>query len=687
MDNLLNIIKNGSKCGIYTIINHNRDAKLPEYERADSYITSLKEQSEVFEIRNNKCYYTGFESPIESDINISEQTSKLFIERYLKRNKSLNPSSLSMNSIIDNNLFERSSRSSLEIPIGVDDDGKTAQLTLGKGSSHHALIAGATGSGKSSLMHTLILSTMLHYRPDEINLYLMDFKSGTEFKIYENYRLPHIKLLALDAMQEFGESILENLVNEMAERSRKFKSVGATNLSEYVSASGNAMPRILIVMDEFQILYNESQNRKIANNCAELTKRIVTEGRSFGIHLVMATQSTTIISELSISSGIIDQMRTRIGLKCSENDARYLFKENSAKALDMMKGPVGTAVMNPEYIEGNSIRLTTAYCDETFKKNCLKVIEDEFYSSEYTMQTFEGSRVKTLLDEYKLMNDIDKDSVNVSVEIAEMIKVAPPLRIVFDKKRKHNVLICGSDEKMANNIFNEFVLGILKNNNSKIYCMDGDIFVSEESFMPFHRQYERFDNRFRLAQSNNDIADFVNEIYESFKQRKKTNEKTTIFVVLRNFQYIELCKKLIKGEYFDENEYIDVSEPVMDNNSEEFFDFGVSNPLSSSEGLAAKFSKLINEGSAFGIHFIVSCMEFQAIRENMYYGENVLTKFMDRFVFELSDSDAGVLIDGISVTSLGDNTVYYSDCVKNTCQVKPYLFPDADELEAYVDTA
>ena len=209
MNILLNILKNGSKCGIYTVISYNRDVKLPEYERAEAYIDLLKEQSNVFEIKGRKCCYQDFASPIESDIHISDRTSTVFIESYLNRRKSLNSSSLSMRRVIDNSLFERSGRYSLEIPVGVGDAGEIVQLTLGKGSSHHALIAGATGSGKSSLLHTLILSAMLHYKPEELNLYLMDFKSGTEFKVYENYRLSHIKLLALDECRNLARVFLK----------------------------------------------------------------------------------------------------------------------------------------------------------------------------------------------------------------------------------------------------------------------------------------------------------------------------------------------------------------------------------------------------------------------------------------------------------------------------------------------
>ncbi len=100
-------------------------------------------------------------------------------------------------------------------------------------------------------------------------------------------------------MQEFGESILENLVAEMEHRGSLFKEAGQTSLKGYTQATGQPLPRILVIMDEFQILFNDSTNRKVAMNCAELTKRIVTEGRAFGIHLLMATQSTKVISDLT----------------------------------------------------------------------------------------------------------------------------------------------------------------------------------------------------------------------------------------------------------------------------------------------------------------------------------------------------------------------------------------------------
>ena len=67
----------------------------------------------------------------------------------------------------------------------------------------------------------------------------------------------------------------------------------------------------------------------------------------------------------------------------------------------------------------------------------------------------------------------------------------------------------------------------------------------------------------------------------------------------------------------------------------------------------------------------------------MQYGENALSKFPERYVFSLSDADGDYLIDGVSLKSLKDNTVYYTDSFKSTFQLKPYIFPKKKELEEF----
>ena len=78
--------------------------------------------------------------------------------------------------------------SGVDVPLGRAGATKLQSLALGKGTSQHVLIAGKTGSGKSTLLHALITNAALRYSPDELELYLIDFKKGVEFKVYAAHR-------------------------------------------------------------------------------------------------------------------------------------------------------------------------------------------------------------------------------------------------------------------------------------------------------------------------------------------------------------------------------------------------------------------------------------------------------------------------------------------------------------------
>jgi hypothetical protein len=492
-------------------------------------------------------------------------------------------------------------------------------------------------------------------------------------------------------MQEFGESILENLVAEMEHRGVLFKEVEQTSLNGYKQATGKALPRILVIMDEFQILFNDSTNRKVAMTCAELTKRIVTEGRAFGIHLFMATQSTKVISDLTLSHGTIEQMRIRIGLKCGENDARYLFSDqNDTKALSMMKGPIGTTVMNLDYTEQSNIGFRAAYCDDETQKYYLDLISKTFADVPSKLQTFEGSRTTKLLDFFNEYGIGTTNEIPVNIQMGTLIKVAPPFSICADRKRKHNMLICGSNEQMANTISNNYIISALLNTNVSVYCIDGDKLVGDDVSGAFYNTINSVTNRFNIAMNRADIIKFINEVYEKYLLWKKENTKDVIFIVIKNLQFLDIVKSMLKGELVDESEFIDVESPTFEEPTPSNDPFAaVNNMFASNMGndantnIGEKLIKLIEDGSGFGIHFVVTSLEYQTVRECMYYGENVLTKFPERIIFSLGANDADSLVENVSVTSLRDNTVYFTDGVKNTFQMKPYVSPKEDELQSF----
>ncbi len=87
--------------------------------------------------------------------------------------------------------MESDSRRGIRVPLGRSGATKFQNLELGRGTSQHVLIAGKTGSGKSTLFHAMITNLALHYSPDELEVYLIDFKKGVEFKVYASESLPH----------------------------------------------------------------------------------------------------------------------------------------------------------------------------------------------------------------------------------------------------------------------------------------------------------------------------------------------------------------------------------------------------------------------------------------------------------------------------------------------------------------
>ena len=113
---------------------------------------------------------------------------------------------------------------------------KLQHLDLGKGTSQHVLISGKTGSGKSTLLHVLITNLALRYSPDEIALYLVDFKKGVEFKAYARHALPHARVIAVESEREFGLSVLQHLDGELRRRGDLFRKLGVQDLKGYRTA-------------------------------------------------------------------------------------------------------------------------------------------------------------------------------------------------------------------------------------------------------------------------------------------------------------------------------------------------------------------------------------------------------------------------------------------------------------------
>jgi S-DNA-T family DNA segregation ATPase FtsK/SpoIIIE len=244
--------------------------------------------------------------------------------------------------------WQARSRDGLAIPIGLDSTGALHTLQLGQGVVHHALVGGVTGSGKSNLLHVLITQLALTYSPDDLALYLMDFREGVEFQDYVD--LPHARVVALESEREFALSVLERLQAEREARGELFKRHGAQFLADFVAASGRPLPRILLMIDEFQVLFAEED--ALARRAGQILEDLTRRGRGFGLHILLSSQ-TPAISGL-YSRTLYEQMGLRVALRCTPQVSQAVLGEGNITASQLTHA--GQAIVNDGLGERNHNR-------------------------------------------------------------------------------------------------------------------------------------------------------------------------------------------------------------------------------------------------------------------------------------------------------------------------------------------
>jgi len=178
----------------------------------------------------------------------------------------------------------RSSAKELSIPFAVDKKGNMIDFILNYKTLPYGFITGSIGSGKSTLLHTLITSAVLHYHPDELEMWLVDFKE-TEFAFYTHCCPHQIRYVAANESGEIAYSVMDEIVAELRRRKEAFKSVNAVDFVDY--RKNHKMPRLLVIIDEF---HRMSQAAADSDNYKIVLENIVAEARSHGVSLLFCDQ-------------------------------------------------------------------------------------------------------------------------------------------------------------------------------------------------------------------------------------------------------------------------------------------------------------------------------------------------------------------------------------------------------------
>jgi hypothetical protein len=493
--------------------------------------------------------------------------------------------------------------------------------------------------------------------------YLIDFKKGVEFKCYAEKRMPHARVVAIESDREFALSVLQKVDDELKRRGDMFRKLGVQDVAGYKREGGaEPMPRALLIIDEFQEFFVEDDT--IAQTASLLFDRIVRQGRAFGIHVLLGSQ--TLGGAYSLARATLGQMVIRVALQCNEADA-YLIMDDSNPAPRLLSRP-GEGIYNDAAgaIEGNSPFQVVWLSDQDRDKrldeiNSLVTQRHLRYPSPIV---FEGNAPAALAENDPLEQALEEAPLRVPSVVRAWLgapnSIKGPTEATFQRQSgNHLLIVCQRDEAALS------MLAISLLSIAAQYPVGTAKFVLIQSTTPGSSEAELLDRVVAAVphpitvSRGPEIPQIMADLSAELKARSSGEAPAgapTTFVLIHG---LHRFKKLRQEDDFSFSSGGD--------------DAG-GNP-------GAQFGDLTTEGSSFGIHLLVTIDTFNNVNRSM--SRKALTEFEMRVVFQMSGNDSASLIDSPKASNLGlHRALYYNEQAGTLETFRPYAAPDSAWLAA-----
>jgi S-DNA-T family DNA segregation ATPase FtsK/SpoIIIE len=538
----------------------------------------------------------------------------------------------------DGAMWAESSGRKLSVPLGRAGATRLQRLVLGEGTRQHVLIAGRTGSGKSTLLHALITNLALHYSPDEVEMWLIDFKKGVEFRTYATHRLPHARVVAIESDREFGISVLQGLDAELRRRGDLFRTAGVQDLASYRAARPHdPLPRALLIIDEFQELFIEDDH--VSQDASALLDRIVRQGRAFGMHAVLGSQ--TLGGAYTIARTTMGQMGVRIALQCNESDSQLILSDDNLAAR-LLARP-GEAIYNDAggLLEGNS-PFQVVWLGDRERDQQLEAVTARAATlpRREPLVVFEGN-VPALMDECLPLRKARErrgaqpsESLAPKVWLGEAVAIAEPTHITLQRRSGANAVVVAQDEEQA------VAMGIAAIESIAAQCPSAEL-VLLDSTTPDQHTFAALERRAAAAGlpakvvRASDVGEALSEVAATIAQRESSQRVTdhAILVMVHGVQRLRALRR-----------------------SEDDYSFGSSDaPPSPDKVLAA----IAREGPAHGVHVWMWADNGASLSRSV--DRSALREFEWRLLFQCSAADSSALIDSGAASKLGRNRALLHD--------------------------
>jgi S-DNA-T family DNA segregation ATPase FtsK/SpoIIIE len=302
----------------------------------------------------------------------------------------------------------------LDVPLGKDIGGNTAIANLGK--MPHLLVAGATGSGKSVAINTIISSLLMRTKPHEVKLMLIDPKM-VELNIYDD--IPHL-LTPVVTKPKKAARALQNVVDEMEKRYELFAMSETRNIDSYnekidlLKDEGeedipSKLPYIVVVVDELADLMMVA-SKEVEDSIVRLAQM----ARAAGIHMILATQRPSV----DVITGLIKaNVPSRVAFATSSGtDSRTIIDQNGAEKLlgrgDMLFLPMGankTQRIQGAYISDAEVQAITDFVRQQQDANYV----EEMIPTEEPKAGDGGSSDEKYEDALNIVKELETASISL----------------------------------------------------------------------------------------------------------------------------------------------------------------------------------------------------------------------------------------------------------------------------------
>lgn len=700
------LISNADQCGLSLVIVSSRssDEQMDDFERrlSRNQMVDVLDWAPVGATLSTMTPMLGEEKKGTFRYGVEPYAVHIQYPQYVSSIAEEMKPNLSVNTVfsdlfdIDRLWAKRDATDGIQVPVGVNERGKIVEITLG-GSLVNGLLAGTIGCGKSSFLHTIINGILMYYRPQDVEIWLSDYKT-VEFLRYIDHTPANITYVGTARTKEYSLALIDKIYEEYERRAFLFGADQATSVREYRNIHGkDSMPRLLVIVDEFHVMSNHIKDEP---DYSMRLGGILREARAMGISLLLSDQ-TCGVGLQGLKEDARLQLNCRMAMRTTADEYNAVFNINNAAAvIPKILNYEVVLKRETERIDENGMKKIVVYYDHVKTIFTPNEVRDRI--AEKSIQEYgENEQLFSITSNLRApvdWNNILENSQKIPLRRGFGLFPGIPrdlkafLRIKMTDGYNENLISIGNDDVLQTEVMIHLVesLDHLDSSSSVKFLVsdNDDIFQTAEDWI---KDYCRFHSTAELLLDEEDICKCIAELVAELDvRRRRKGDVERIFLVWIGMP--DLCRDMEhypsqKPESFQqkpENRSLpektesDFHQDLDDMFNRLFGDASITTDVSEDEDFSEEkdlflynasedIKVLLDEGARRGIHSLVfntsvsvsrkiRCAKFESFNHKIAFrmSREDAMDFLgnSRFILtpenEIIDEETGVYFDGKS---------------------------------------